>query len=158
MRLPGSSNSATLIGLTSGASYNVVVEAMRGGSKERVLEEVVTAGNAGTELLQFISNIFIHLTLVKQFKCFSSPISQFQETSPSPSTGTCATTRSHKPTTRWAPSGSACPRRASSCGAAASAWAAVILGVIHPVSGLTNLQHALPKHTMELEITRFYVV
>ncbi|XP_034741188.1 fibronectin-like isoform X2 [Etheostoma cragini] len=46
MRLPGTSNSATLIGLTSGASYNVVVEAMRDGSKEKVLEEVVTVGNA----------------------------------------------------------------------------------------------------------------
>ncbi|XP_028992858.1 fibronectin 1a [Betta splendens] len=46
MRIPGTSNSATLIGLTSGASYNVVVEAMRGGAKEKVLEEVVTVGNA----------------------------------------------------------------------------------------------------------------
>lgn len=48
MRLPGTSNSATLIGLTSGASYNVVVEAMTDRAKEKVLEEVVTVGNAGT--------------------------------------------------------------------------------------------------------------
>ncbi|KAK7881005.1 hypothetical protein WMY93_030594 [Mugilogobius chulae] len=46
MRLPGTSNSATLIGLTSGASYNVVVEAMKGEAKEKVMEEVVTVGNA----------------------------------------------------------------------------------------------------------------
>lgn len=52
MRLPGTSNSATLIGLTSGASYNVLVEAMRGGAKEKVLEEVVTVGNAGKKKIQ----------------------------------------------------------------------------------------------------------
>ncbi|XP_065148947.1 fibronectin 1a isoform X4 [Paramisgurnus dabryanus] len=46
MRLPGTSNSATLIGLTSGASYNVVVESINGEQKQKVLEDVVTAGNS----------------------------------------------------------------------------------------------------------------
>ncbi|KAL0985624.1 hypothetical protein UPYG_G00159580 [Umbra pygmaea] len=47
MRLPGTSTSATMIGLTSGASYNIMVEALRGQGREKVLEEVVIAGNAG---------------------------------------------------------------------------------------------------------------
>ena len=47
MHLPGTSTSATLVGLTSGASYNVIVEAARGSHKEKILEEVVTVGNAG---------------------------------------------------------------------------------------------------------------
>ncbi|XP_073711114.1 fibronectin 1a isoform X12 [Misgurnus anguillicaudatus] len=46
MRLPGTSNSATLIGLTSGASYNVVVESINGEQTQKVLEDVVTAGNS----------------------------------------------------------------------------------------------------------------
>ncbi|XP_052004281.1 fibronectin-like isoform X30 [Xyrauchen texanus] len=45
MRLPGTSVSATLIGLTSGASYNVVVESVSGDQKQKVLEDVVTVGN-----------------------------------------------------------------------------------------------------------------
>lgn len=71
MRLPGTSNSATLIGLTSGASYNVVVEAMRGEAKEKVLEEVVTVGNAGTVLhtdksvlYDFFFHVIISLSLM----------------------------------------------------------------------------------------------
>ncbi|XP_060732737.1 fibronectin 1a [Tachysurus vachellii] len=46
MHLPGTSTSATLIGLTSGASYKIVVESVNGENKEKVLEDVVTVGNA----------------------------------------------------------------------------------------------------------------
>lgn len=47
MRLPGTSSSATLIGLTSGASYKIIVESVNGENKEKVLEDVVTVGNTG---------------------------------------------------------------------------------------------------------------
>ncbi|XP_054976926.1 fibronectin isoform X1 [Sorex araneus] len=44
-RIPGTSTSATLTGLTRGATYNILVEALQGRRRFRVHEEVITVGN-----------------------------------------------------------------------------------------------------------------
>ncbi|XP_030435709.1 fibronectin isoform X4 [Gopherus evgoodei] len=48
-RVPGTSSSATLTGLTRGATYNIIVEALKDRRRHKVMEEVVTVGNAVSE-------------------------------------------------------------------------------------------------------------
>uniref|UniRef100_A0A8C2UXB6 Fibronectin n=1 Tax=Chinchilla lanigera TaxID=34839 RepID=A0A8C2UXB6_CHILA len=48
-RVPGTSTSATLTGLTRGATYNIVVEALKDQRRHKVREEVVTVGNSVNE-------------------------------------------------------------------------------------------------------------
>ncbi|XP_060040129.1 fibronectin isoform X6 [Erinaceus europaeus] len=51
-RVPGTSASATLTGLTRGATYNIIVEAVKDQQRHRVREEVVTVGNSVDQGLQ----------------------------------------------------------------------------------------------------------
>ncbi|KAM7105208.1 fibronectin isoform 9-T9 [Molossus nigricans] len=45
-RVPGTSASATLTGLTRGTTYNIIVEALKDQQRHKVREEVVTVGNS----------------------------------------------------------------------------------------------------------------
>uniref|UniRef100_A0A8D0E6W8 Fibronectin n=1 Tax=Salvator merianae TaxID=96440 RepID=A0A8D0E6W8_SALMN len=46
LTVPATSTSATLTGLTRGATYNIIVEAIKNRKRHRIFEEAVTVGNA----------------------------------------------------------------------------------------------------------------
>ncbi|XP_075386168.1 fibronectin isoform X1 [Tenrec ecaudatus] len=48
-RVPGTSTSATLTGLTKGVTYNIIVEAVKDQRRHKVREEVVTVGDSVNE-------------------------------------------------------------------------------------------------------------
>ncbi|XP_070588325.1 fibronectin isoform X2 [Erythrolamprus reginae] len=51
IKVPGIYSTATLMGLTRGATYNIIVEAVKNQRRHRVLEEMVTVGNDVSERL-----------------------------------------------------------------------------------------------------------
>ncbi|XP_042299575.1 fibronectin isoform X1 [Sceloporus undulatus] len=51
VKVPSTYSSATLTGLTRGATYNIIVEAIKNRRRHKVLEEVVTVGNSVSETI-----------------------------------------------------------------------------------------------------------
>ncbi|XP_038643026.1 fibronectin-like isoform X2 [Scyliorhinus canicula] len=56
LRVPGTSTYAVLPNLVSGAKYNILVEALDGTGKRKVLQDVITVGNSSPETSTIISD------------------------------------------------------------------------------------------------------
>ncbi|XP_072339204.1 fibronectin-like isoform X3 [Scyliorhinus torazame] len=56
LRVPGTSTYAVLPNLVSGGKYNIVVEALDGTGKQKILQDVITVGNASPETSTIISD------------------------------------------------------------------------------------------------------
>ncbi|XP_042192054.1 fibronectin 1b isoform X3 [Callorhinchus milii] len=50
-RVPGTSTRAVLTGLSSGSQYNIIVEALKGHLRQKILEEIITGGDSSSEEL-----------------------------------------------------------------------------------------------------------
>ncbi|XP_065607038.1 fibronectin isoform X3 [Cyrtonyx montezumae] len=79
-RVPGTSSSATLTGLTRGATYNIIVEALKDHRRQKVLEEVVTVGNTVSEGLNQPSDDTCYDTYTGSFYSIGEEWERLSET------------------------------------------------------------------------------